>query len=148
MQQNSSILHADTLTTVSLYGMGPDSLKLLLMKRIAWLILICYSITLLKPALPVFADVLAHTFWEQQHLMTVHEEHGKFHIHYEVEQTQQNSKGKSAGNYKYTSDETITVTGELSLVPPVTGFGKRIYRDHMCHYPVHFHYNDYIPPRA
>ena len=55
------------------------------MKRIAlYIVLLAYSMVMLKPASPYIKDIFAHVFYYSKHMATVHYEHGKMHVHYEV----------------------------------------------------------------
>ncbi len=48
------------------------------------LLLAVYVLSIFKPLGPLVEDTLAHCFWEMQHIVTVHEEHGHFHMHVEM----------------------------------------------------------------
>lgn len=50
----------------------------------AYYLILLYSIAMCKPIIPVLGDFLAHTLWQEEHLQTVHQEHGKNHVHYEL----------------------------------------------------------------
>jgi len=84
-----------------------EELKIILMKQLTWVLLFAYTLLLFKPAMPVFIDVLAHTFWEQQHLMTVHEVNGKFHVHYAVANAGGQADKDKSSNNKYEPDEYL-----------------------------------------
>ncbi|MBS1595252.1 MAG: hypothetical protein JST90_13130 [Bacteroidetes bacterium] len=58
--------------------------KALMMGKLSKFILFFYVLSLLRPAVPMVADFVAHTFYEQEHIMMVHEVKGKFHIHDEI----------------------------------------------------------------
>jgi hypothetical protein len=67
-------------------------------KQVAILLLVCYSLALAKPLVPVVSDFLAHTFWKSEHLATVHYENGKYHVHLDIEKAgkeQQNDQKKT-----------------------------------------------------
>ena len=53
-------------------------------KTIAIVLICCYSMALLKPLFPLVADFMAHTFWEPEHMATVHYENGQYHVHVEM----------------------------------------------------------------
>jgi hypothetical protein len=53
-------------------------------KGLIYLLFIVYSLSLVKPLLPVISDTIAHVFWYSQHLATVHFEKGKYHLHLAV----------------------------------------------------------------
>ncbi|MGL4597470.1 MAG: hypothetical protein ACRCYO_08085 [Bacteroidia bacterium] len=48
------------------------------------LLLAVYVLSIFKPLGPLVEDTLAHCFWEMQHIVTVHEERGHFHMHIEM----------------------------------------------------------------
>jgi len=126
-----------------------DSLKAILMRKITWLVIISYTLLMFKPVMPIVMDVLAHTFWEQRHLMTVHEVHGKFHVHYElINASHQSDKDKSATNNKFQAEEYLPVTANI-VHKPVTYFPeKAIYRCYSCFYSFFSSGIDNPPPEA
>ena len=55
------------------------------MKKITlYIVLISYSMLLLKPVLPLVNDWIAHVFFYAHHMATMHYENGKYHVHYEM----------------------------------------------------------------
>lgn len=50
----------------------------------AYCLIIVYLFATCKPVLPVIADVLAHSFWEANHIESVHHTHGANHLHIEI----------------------------------------------------------------
>lgn len=55
------------------------------MKRlILHIVLLNYTLVMLKPALPYVSDLVGHIFFYTQHMATVHVEDGKMHIHKEI----------------------------------------------------------------
>lgn len=55
------------------------------MKKIAlYIVLLSYSLVIIKPVSPYFSDAVAHIFYYTQHMATVHYEDGSFHVHKEV----------------------------------------------------------------
>jgi hypothetical protein len=69
-------------------------------KQVAILLLLCYSLALVKPLVPAVSDFFAHTFWKTEHLATVHFENGKYHLHIDMEKAgkedQQNTPKKTS----------------------------------------------------
>ena len=51
---------------------------------ISYYLLLIYAVALCKPVLPLVNDFLAHTFWQTDHIIKVHTDHGADHVHYEV----------------------------------------------------------------
>ena len=58
------------------------------------MMLFVYSFGLIKPTIPLIKDVLAHTFFEKSHKATVHYEHGRYHIHLEINEAQKDNSTK------------------------------------------------------
>lgn len=50
----------------------------------AYYLLLLYTISICKPLLPLVSDVLAHTFWQTNHISAVHQHQGKNHLHDEL----------------------------------------------------------------
>ena len=53
-------------------------------KPILYIVLLSYTVVILKPALPYVSDFIGHVFFYAQHMATVHIENGKMHIHKEI----------------------------------------------------------------
>jgi hypothetical protein len=61
-----------------------------------------------KPVLPLVNDILAHTFWKTEHIITVHHENGKDHLHYELKKiSDQNNEDADSSAPK--SAESVSV---------------------------------------
>ncbi len=89
---------------------GVPVLKDVLMKKLTWIVFFAYALLMFKPVLPVVLDAFAHTFWEQQHMLVVHEVNGKFHVHNElVNAVQQSEKDKKSVSGKFQVEECIAV---------------------------------------
>lgn len=55
------------------------------MKKAAlYILLFSYTTVMLKPVAPWFSDIVAHVFYNSQHMATVHYENGKLHVHKEI----------------------------------------------------------------
>jgi ABC-type nickel/cobalt efflux system permease component RcnA len=55
-------------------------------------ILLCiYVFALIRSLGPLISDIVAHTFFEAQHLATVHLHHGEHHLHDELEEEDEDS---------------------------------------------------------
>ena len=53
-------------------------------KIILHIVLLSYTVFMLKPVLPYVSDCINHVFFYAQHMATVHYENGKYHVHYET----------------------------------------------------------------
>ena len=125
-------------------------LKRLLMKRLTWMVLIAYTALMFRPAMPVVMDVLAHTFWEQQHMLTVHEVNGKFHVHNElVDASHQSDKDKQSSAAKAMIDEYLPVKPVKIGQQLISNFSEmETYLAYNCFYPSSSSDLDVPPPRA
>ncbi len=61
-----------------------------------------------KPVLPLVNDILAHTFWKTEHIITVHHENGKDHLHYELKKASDQNSG-DANSPAPKSAESVSV---------------------------------------
>lgn len=73
--------------------------------------LFIYVFALLKPLTPILSDFLAHTFWQQDHITSVHFENGKYHMHVELakeikEQAPQDTKTTNTSSSDFLSFHT------------------------------------------
>ena len=64
--------------------------------KVATLLCVCYVALLVQPVAPLFADALAHVFWNSEHIATVHYENGSYHVHVEVKKASENSDAGSS----------------------------------------------------
>ena len=53
-------------------------------KIILYIVLLSYTVVMLKPVLPYVSDFIGHVFFYTQHMATVHVVNGKMHIHKEI----------------------------------------------------------------
>jgi hypothetical protein len=75
---------------------------------VAHYLLLIYITAMCKPVLPLVNDILAHTFWKTQHIITVHHENGKDHLHYELKKiSDQNNEDADSSAPK--SAESVSV---------------------------------------
>lgn len=115
---------------------------------ISRLVLCCYILFIFKPAMPFVADKIAHTFWENYHILTVHQVNGKFHVHLEMaNDAKQSGKDKSAGIIKTGAEEYFQFTCQHTskiLYPPCI---NRPYHVYHMHFPVTYPTADIKPPK-
>ncbi len=89
----------------------PESFKSKLINDLACMVLFSYTLFIFSPLVPIFADIIAHTFWEKEHLMAEHKLMGKNHIYLQLlKSAKQSEKDKSSSNPKTGSEEYISVT--------------------------------------
>jgi hypothetical protein len=63
-------------------------------KGLIYLMLSVYVFGLIKPVMPLVNDVLAHTFFKNSHMATIHYENGRYHMHLELQQEITKSENK------------------------------------------------------
>lgn len=96
-------------------------------KALVYLMLVVYVFGLIKPAMPLIKDVLAHSFFKTQHMATVHYEHGRYHLHLELKDDAKSNESKSnALTSAYEALPAHTPSQELILAP----FTKQISEVH------------------
>lgn len=98
-------------------------------KQLAILLLFCYAVVLIRPAIPCISDFIAHTCWEAEHLATVHFENGKYHVHLEMQKTEKEVPVKSepANQSETFTSEYFPAISSTQLYSP--GFIKLVYFD-------------------
>jgi len=123
--------------------------KVKLRKDIALLVLASYTLLIFNPVMPILADIVAHTFWEKEHLITVHKIYGANHVHAEIERAaHQPDKEKSTGNSKSNQEEYLHFVYKVLFNFSAGHFIKRSYPPFKFSYPVSYPDVDYPPPWA
>ena len=89
------------------------------MKRfITYLLLYAYAIMLMKPVVPIIGDLVAHTFYELEHLQVVHQHNGVYHVDEEIQDENKDSDSSGKTIVTNTADasphELITFSFSLS----------------------------------
>jgi hypothetical protein len=104
-----TLLHIDELCKPSFTAADKNTRPLLkvLMRDLAKVVLFSYVFLIFNSLTPIVADVLAHTFWEKQHLLTVHQIKGKYHVHFELINSEKQSDSKAPGNLKSGTDDYV-----------------------------------------
>lgn len=124
-------------------------LKMMLLHKLTWIVLIAYTLLLVKPVLPIAADKIAHTFWNTQHMLTVHEVNGKFHVHQEMVQgARQTEKEKHAASSKADVQECVQVA--VPSMPIVVAYPVWSEKNsaYLCNYTHLFQRINYLPPKS
>jgi hypothetical protein len=124
-----------------------DSFKKKLTRDVSVLVLSCYTLLIFGSLAPVFADVLAHTFWEKEHLMTVHKSQGKYHVHFQmVNAEKQSAKDKSSGNGN--SESVTHLIYSVNYNFSNSYFTLYKYSSHIFSCPMSYPEVNYQPPRV
>ena len=92
---------------------------------------------------------MAHTFWEDYHVLTVHSINGKFHVHLELKMAAKHSdKDKSASSSKSFSEEYPHIIANATPLFFDDAFSSRSYSSYQFSIPVSHPEIDYQPPRV
>lgn len=100
-----------------------------------------------KPLLPYLSDFVAHVCWYSQHLATVHYEHGKYHVHYEVNKAEKNNSQENstaAGKEVFANEHLIVL---CQYHHPSYKFIKSIFALQPSHVLDGYLKDNDIPPR-
>lgn len=72
----------------------------------AYYLLLLYITVMCKPIIPLVQDIWAHTFYEQEHIATVHHQNGQNHVHYEVKKANEDKNGDKSSKAKSSDSDT------------------------------------------
>jgi hypothetical protein len=126
-----------------------DSFKKKLTRDVSVLVLSCYTLLIFGNLAPVFADVLAHTFWEKEHLMTVHQSQGMYHVHFQmVNAEKQSAKDKPSGTSRSNADSVTHLIYSTNYNFSNKYFTIYKYSSAVFSCPVSFGEVNYQPPRV
>lgn len=120
------------------------------MKKIAlYIVLFAYSMVMLKPVEPFIMDAFAHLFYYTQHMATVHYEHSKMHVHYELIDNAKKEAPQKEIPASKKDNSTAEHTGLQQKETTAIILMNRIFQ---LPVPAALRYNylpgDYPPPRA
>lgn len=126
----------------------PSSAKGRLMQELSYLVLFAYTFFIVAPLMPMVTDLLAHTFWEQEHLSTAHHRYGQHHVSIEIQQAEKRAD-TNAASHTVTLDDLVHrperyVQFEYTPVAAV----KTTYSLFTCSYTCYHPDIDYPPPRV
>lgn len=70
-------------------------------KGLLYLLLIIYTLGMVKPTLPFVYNAVAHAFFYQHHIATVHKVNGKLHVHHEfIKESKKENSGNRSADFK------------------------------------------------
>ena len=76
-------------------------------------LLLIYITAMCKPVLPLVNDFIAHTFWKTEHIISVHHENGKDHLHYELKKvSDQNNEDANSPAPKFSECVSIHILSQ------------------------------------
>lgn len=81
-------------------------------KLLLHILLLSYTVVLLKPVLPYVNDFIGHVFFYAHHMATVHYENGKYHVHYE---TAKNAREEKSDKTPFSSSKKDNGSNEYIL---------------------------------
>lgn len=89
---------------------------------LAYYLVILYTLAICKPVLPFVQDELAHFFWKDAHIATIHHHHGDQHAEHEASSASHEENNKTSSNYKTT--ESVSIHLAVQSVQSTLQFGK------------------------
>lgn len=110
--------------------------------------MITYALGVIKPTLPFVYDAVAHAFFYQHHITTVHMVNGKQHVHHEFVQAE---KKENSGNNSASLKKIIPTEDHLflpfSYKPPVAIFVELLFNIKIINLPLRPVSGNFPPPK-
>lgn len=104
---------------------------------------------MIKPALPLLADHLAHKYWKSTHFQLVHKHDGNTHVHKEVSKiVDEGGKEKPATKIKYEVSDVCFVINQLAITFSTNWFLLPVYGYMSGYYSILYKDVPYQPPRC
>ncbi len=114
---------------------------------LTYLVLIAYLAGLVKPVLPIFLDVIAHTFHELEHTNTIHKHNGENHVHVEITATKKEETNSNTPTHKIEVSANPHLLSKLLFdfsIQPITQNLSSLFRAYDLSA---YLFVDYPPPR-
>jgi hypothetical protein len=125
------------------------SLKEIVMRDMSYFVLFSYAFFIVAPVIPLVADLVAHTFWEKEHLSTAHHLYGRNHVGIEMQKAEkQTNKETTNNNQKAGLDDLVHRPEYIATfyLKPIAAL-KQTYSMFHFSLPVSYPDIDYPPPR-
>lgn len=123
--------------------------KMKLRRDVAYLTLLSYFLLIFNPVMPIIADKMAHTFWEEYHLITVHGVYGTGHVKAELDKSEkQTDKEKAPGSNQADSESYVHLLASTTIDFSSYHYITTLYPSHNFHIPASYPDIDYLPPEA
>jgi len=90
-------------------------LKKKLMQDLSYVVLFAYVFFIFSPLIPLVSDIIAHTFWEKEHLQTAHHTYGKDHVGFEIVKAEKLAGKEDATNNQKNGLEDISHTPAVNI---------------------------------
>lgn len=125
------------------------SVKKRLMQDFSVLMLISYVFYIFSPYLPIAADIIAHTFWKEEHLQAAHYMHGGNHVGIEIIKLEKRTGRESANSTQKDELESLShISGvDILLDFPTERIIERVYALLNIFTPTIYCDIDYPPPK-
>lgn len=119
------------------------------MQDLSYIVLFAYTFFIVAPIFPLLSDLIAHTFWEQEHLSTAHHRYGNNHVGIEIQQAEKRADTNATNNNRTIGLDDLVHRPERYVLfdfQPVER-GKSTYALFICPYIFRYPDIDYPPPR-
>jgi hypothetical protein len=136
-------------SSANLATVKAEPLKKKFMNDLARLTLFSYVMLVFNPVVPLLADKMAHTFWLEYHLVTVHHVYGSSHVHMEMaDNAKQADKDKSPGAGKSAQDDFFHIIPCTTYSFTAGYFINKYYCLHKINAPLPYPDIHYQPPKV
>lgn len=121
----------------------------MLKKTLLYLLLVVYTVNMVKPVLPYVKDTVSHIFWYAEHASTVHFENGQYHVHVEaMKESKTTALPKASQPDKTTTDLSEHISTELGYDFTIEISIAQSYPSSHTSPLLRFIDREYLPPRA
>lgn len=118
-------------------------------KIILHIVLLSYTVVMLKPVLPYVSDFVNHVFFYTQHMATVHIENGKMHVHKEiVDNTKKEASQKELPSSKKENSANDHISFQEKELVTVSILNRIFQIPVSASLQHNYLPGDYLPPRA
>lgn len=124
------------------------SLKKQLVKDLSYVVLFSYVFFIFSPLIPLISDIVAHTFWEKEHLLKEHQLYGQNHVGLEISKSENNKFTNSVSAKSGMEDYSHLPTAHVALISPVDRVLNQSYSLFNCSYLTSYPDIDYPPPKV
>ncbi|TDH28889.1 hypothetical protein EXU57_02115 [Segetibacter sp. 3557_3] len=114
-------------------------------KLLTYIVLYAYLVMLVKPVLPIFSDLIAHTFYRLEHISVVHQHNGVYHVDKELEDASEDLPTAPASRLNFGKDITphlVSTVAYEAQTPLVNLVHLQSYMGELSDAFTH----DYFPP--
>ena len=113
-------------------------------------VIVAYALLMVKPAMPLITGSMAHAFWANAYIATVHKNNGKEHVHYELKKAAiEKGHGASGTKAKTQAEQELhTMPAPIAMRMPRPALMQTQWASYICYFAAQDIVPDYPPPKA